>query len=77
MVVAIGVFDIVIVTEFDCVNVFGNEVGIGDCETEVVIVIDSVGVCDTVFVLGKDVANGDGLFDTVFIEDTQPVPVTV
>jgi hypothetical protein len=31
------------VIEFDGVNVFGNEVGIGDREREVVVVVDSKG----------------------------------
>ena len=38
---------------------------------------DKVGVCETVFVFGNDVANGDALLDIVFVTDIAPVFVTV
>ena len=40
--VAIPVTDLVSVTEVDCVSVCGNEVGIGECDTEIVLVVDIV-----------------------------------
>ena len=43
LVVAMPVFDRVSVTDLDGVNVFGNEVGIGEYETEVVVVTDTAG----------------------------------
>ena len=43
LVVAMPVFDSVNVTELDGVNVFGNEVGIGEYETELVVVTDTAG----------------------------------
>jgi hypothetical protein len=41
--VAMPVTDCVSEPELDCVNVYGNELGIGECETEVVLVVDIVG----------------------------------
>ena len=41
--VAIAVFERVSVTELDGVNVLGNEVGIGEREIDVVVVIDPAG----------------------------------
>jgi hypothetical protein len=82
-VVAIPVFERVRVVEGDCVNVFGNEVAIGEYETEVVALYrpvcdrETLGVGDTVFELGKDVAKGDALFDVVGVGDRSAVAVTV
>ena len=41
--VAIAVRDRVSVTELDWVNVFGNDVGIGERVTQLVVVIDTTG----------------------------------